>query len=196
MVVLTVIRRLSIFVVAVALLINSVLLVLAKSARDGHAPQGQSYKVKAFVPHKATAYSLAKELKLEDGKYRVYDVVRERRVKTGGWFVEMQFSRTSAEQVEKMARTLNHLGFPVAMQSSDDGTRTVRLKQGFSGKAEASRKAAEILNKSNGLFQLSAVPATRKETYKAWCLEVAESDEETLRTHKQFLKGKATLDPR
>ncbi|MBM3461086.1 MAG: hypothetical protein FJX76_03195 [Armatimonadetes bacterium] len=196
MVILTVIRRLLIFVIAICLLFNSVLLVLAKTARDGKTPQADTYKVKAYFASRELAKSRAGELKLEEGRYRIYDVTRERREKTGDWNVEMVFAKTPADQVEVMATTLTGQGFPNSVESSEDGSRTIRLRQAFSSKRAADAKVTEVLSRSNGLFMMSSEPGTRKVSFKAWCLEVAVSDDETMKSLKQKLKGKATLEVR
>ncbi len=185
MIILTVIRRLSIFVIAVALLINSVLLVLAKT-----------YKVRAYVPKRETAYGLARELKLEQGRYRVLEVSRDKRVNTGGYRVEWQFARANSEQVEKMKHTLESLGVLVVLETSEDSGRTVRVNQEFATKQEADQKVKEILGKSNGLFRMSAVPATKKMAVRTWCLEMSMADEDSVRVLRDRLKGKASLDPR
>jgi len=193
---LTVVRRLAIFVLAVALLINSVLMVLAKSANDRKQGQGPLVKVKAYVSSRDEALKLAKELKLEEGRYRIMEVPLRKQVPGSGWFVEMQLTQFQ-EQADNISNTLRtQYGLPVKVETNDDGSRVIRLKESFASKAEAGRRAAEIGRKTNGVFSFTAERAMRVVTEKAWCLEVSVNNAETVRSLKERLKGKATLDVR
>lgn len=199
MVMLTVVRRLALFVVFIGVIINGLFLVLANRATAHPDKGGAALTLHVHLRDKASADALVSAIKKDhsdDGlRTEVTSAQRTVDVSTGKYGVAIELDEEYAPSV---TNTLKTVGVDFVAGSSGDKRRTLSLKESFASKAQAEARVKQVGEKTGGLVNMSAVELKVKKQMTVWTVDVALPDEtafEEMRVYVRKKQPSADLEP-
>lgn len=196
MALLNIIRRVSIFVLLIGLMINGILLLMAGDASATRQGNSQPLALRVQLKDKATADSLVASLKKDRPGIEMTPSISSTRadieVPTGKFRVAVVFKD---EEAQSTASVLKKAGFNVVIEKAGDGQSSLRLNEVFASKAAAEARIREVSNKTNSLVQMAAVEAKTKKQTTVWVLKIVVSDDASFQALREYVVKKQPTAP-
>lgn len=193
---LNIIRRVSIFVLFIGLMINGILLMMASNAGATRSGNGQPLAFHVQLKDKATADSLVASMKKDNPGLEMTPAVSSTRtnveVSTGKFSVAVVFKD---EEAQSMGRVLKKAGFNVIIEKAGEGQSSLRLNEVFGSKAAAEARIRQVSDKTNSLVQMTTVEAKTKKQTTVWVLDVTVPDEASFQTLREYVAKKQPTAP-
>lgn len=194
--VLNIVRRISIFVLFIGLMINGILLMMASNAGATRTGEAQALAFRVQLKDKATADGLIASMKKDCPGVEMTPSVSSTRANveltTGKFSVAVVFKD---EEAQSMGRVLKKAGFNVLIEKGGDGQSTLRLSEVFASKTAAEARARLVSDKTNSLVQMNVVEAKIKKQKTVWVLDVAVPDEVSFQTLREYVVKKQPTAP-
>lgn len=192
MAILTVIRRLCIFLVCFSILCNVFLLLIAKAQAGNPREQNEAiFRLRVRMADRSAADDLANSIRKYKPNLTSATVTASQiqdEVSSGKFVVGIDLEASLAATV---ARTLNNAGNQVVSENAENGYKRVRLQKVFDSKNEAQASAQRVNASVSNTVNMQAVEVRKKVPATVYVVDVVVADEAALDDLKRYVEGKA-----